>query len=82
MSSLLMLYSVVPLALFVQQAAAWGNLGHQTVGYVAQQVRTSLHHLLLLKLHGTVPSPEGLGFRPVFARLHLFGVSGPCCHRR
>lgn len=30
------LYSAVTLAVFAQQAVAWGNLGHETVGYVAQ----------------------------------------------
>ena len=42
MSSISKLRFVLFMAVATRQAAAWGNLGHETVGYVAQQVRTSL----------------------------------------
>ena len=38
MASFTTLCSAVTLAVFAKQAVAWGNLGHETVGYVAQNV--------------------------------------------
>ena len=36
-----MFRSALIVAMAARQTVAWGNLGHETIGYIAQQVRTS-----------------------------------------